>query len=187
MSQKTSAKRTLRREVRARRRALPDAEARSTRLCEVLEGWEVWRHAACAAGYASLPDEASVDGALRAALARGQRVLLPRVVGDGLMEFVEVRDLDADTASGAYGIREPLGPASDMVPDVILVPGVAFTRDGARLGMGGGFYDRWAEANPGVRRVGVCFAAQLVDEVPCEPHDLGVSAVVTEDEVVVSS
>jgi 5-formyltetrahydrofolate cyclo-ligase len=149
----------------------------------VLEGWSVWREAACVAGYASLPDEASVDAALRGAIARGQRVLLPRVIGDGLMEFVEVRDLDADTAPGAFGIREPVGDAAGVTPDLVLVPGLAFTRDGARLGMGGGFYDRWAEANPGARRVGVYFAAQVVGEVPREGHDVGVSAVVTEDGV----
>jgi 5-formyltetrahydrofolate cyclo-ligase len=97
------------------------------------------------------------------------------------MEFVEVRDLDADTVPGAFGIREPVGDVAGVTPDLVLVPGLAFTRDGARLGMGGGFYDRWAEANPGVRRVGVCFSAQVVGEVPREGHDVGVSVVVTED------
>lgn len=173
-------KRALRRAVLARRRALGDRARRSSRICGNLDGWETLRGASCVAGYASVRAEASVDAALRAALARGQRVLLPRVVGDGEMVFVEVLDLDADLVEGAFGIPEPVGPPASWTPEIVLVPGVAFTRGGARLGMGGGFYDRWASRHAGVLRVGVCFEAQVVEALPVEAHDVGVAALVTE-------
>ncbi len=178
------AKRALRRELLSRRRALEDRETRSSRISDIVDGWETWRGAECVAGYASTGAEASVDAALRAALARGQIVLLPRVVGEGDMVFVEVTDLDADLAAGAYGILEPVGTPSARLPQVALVPGVAFTRAGARLGMGGGFYDRWMSRHLEVTRVGVCFEAQVVASLPVEPHDVGMVALVTELELV---
>ena len=82
------------------------------------------------------------------------------------------------------------GPVLRVVPgdldpellDVVVVPGVAFTADGRRLGQGGGHYDRFL---PGVRsgcvRVGVAFAEQLVDDLPTEDHDARVDVVVTDD------
>jgi 5-formyltetrahydrofolate cyclo-ligase len=68
---------------------------------------------------------------------------------------------------------------------VILVPGVAFTRAGQRLGRGGGYYDRLLSALPAKAvRLGVCFELQIVDELPSEPHDMRVDGVVTEREVL---
>ena len=85
-------------------------------------------------------------------------------------------------AAGAYGIREPQGgeacPAADI--DVMVVPGMAFTRDGRRLGRGKGYYDRYL-ARDGFRAwcIGVCFGCQIVDDLPCEPFDRRVDEVVT--------
>ncbi len=75
--------------------------------------------------------------------------------------------------------------AASTVPlsavDLLLVPAVAFTRAGARLGRGGGFYDRLlAQKGPGTKAWGVCFEMQIVEAIPCEPHDREVDAIVTE-------
>ena len=65
--------------------------------------------------------------------------------------------------------------------DVILVPGLAFTRAGQRLGRGGGFYDRLLARLPAVTwKIGVCFEVQISDAVPSEPHDVTVDCVMTE-------
>ncbi len=61
----------------------------------------------------------------------------------------------------------------------MIVPGVAFTQAGARLGRGKGFYDRWLEGR-GVFKLGVCFSAQVVEAVPREGHDVRMDGVVTE-------
>ena len=67
-------------------------------------------------------------------------------------------------------------------PDVVLVPGLAFTATGGRLGQGGGWYDRFlADVRPECTTIGVCFAEQVVDELPIEPHDVAVDIVVTDD------
>jgi 5-formyltetrahydrofolate cyclo-ligase len=70
--------------------------------------------------------------------------------------------------------------------DVVIVPGVAFTPDGARLGQGGGWYDRFlAGVRPDCTSIGVGFDAQVVDMLPTEPHDVALDGVVTESGVLV--
>ena len=96
------------------------------------------------------------------------------------------RPLPADLVRGSLGVFEPTNDSALIVEvgaaDFILVPGVAFDRAGARLGRGGGFYDRLlGEAALTARRVAVCFACQLVDRVPVEAHDALVDAIVTEN------
>lgn len=80
-----------------------------------------------------------------------------------------------------FGTVAPTGEV--MVPDVLLVPLLAFDLTGARLGYGGGFYDRTLAGLPGRRSIGCAFAAQQVDRVPAEPHDFRLDAVATEREV----
>ena len=129
-----------------------------------------------------LPDE--IDIAPLAARLGDVRIVLPRVEdtpqGEPRMEFYDYRP--DSLAAGAYGIREPQGgeacPAADI--DVMVVPGMAFTRDGRRLGRGKGYYDRYL-AREGFRAwcIGVCFGCQIVDDLPCEPFDRRVDEVVT--------
>ena len=84
-------------------------------------------------------------------------------------------------ADGAYGIAEPQGESVCAAAeiDLMIVPGVAFTREGVRLGRGKGYYDRYL-AREGVRAytVGVCYACQLLQELPSEEHDRRVDIVV---------
>ncbi len=79
---------------------------------------------------------------------------------------------------------EIVTPESDPDPatvDVVVVPGVAFTLAGHRLGQGGGWYDRFlARARPDALTVGVCFVEQVLDEVPAEPHDIVLDRVITD-------
>jgi 5-formyltetrahydrofolate cyclo-ligase len=104
----------------------------------------------------------------------GKELVLPRTVGDHL----EPAGLGDGLVPGSHGIPEPAGPSVDPGSiGLVLVPGLAFTVDGRRLGRGGGHYDRFL-AQCGAPAVGVCFAEQLVDELPVERHDVAVSRVV---------
>lgn len=139
------------------------------------------RGASVVALFSPLHDE--VDIAPLAARLDGVRIVLPRVgdtpQGEPCMEFYDYRA--DDMADGAYGIREPQGGvacrASDI--DLMVVPGMAFTRDGRRLGRGKGYYDRYL-SREGFRAwcVGVCFDCQVVDDLPCEEYDRRVDEVV---------
>ena len=110
----------------------------------------------------------------------------PRVA-NGALEFVEVDRLsDLATSSWHPHIREHSAAAARLVPPsqiaAILVPGLAFTRQGHRLGRGGGFYDRYLALLPSTTlKIGVCFALQLVEALPWELHDQLLDLVATEE------
>lgn len=129
-------------------------------------------------GFAPMRLEPDWTGAIGA----GWDVALPRTEAGGLA-FHRVTDFST-LAKGRLGAREPAGGEviAPSAANVILVPGVAFDRDGARLGRGGGYYDRLLASVPAsARRIGVCFACQIVERVPVEPHDVALDEIVTED------
>ena len=100
---------------------------------------------------------------------------------DTAMEFRrwESPHLDELLEPGPFGVAQPLATAASVVPDVLFVPLVGFTADGARLGQGGGHYDRWLAAYPHVPAIGLAWDCQLVDALPTQAHDRPLSAVVT--------
>lgn len=159
--------------MRERNRSL-SSEAKAAaaeRIFGEVETLPAFRQAGCVALFCALPDEPPTAGSL-ARWRREKRLVVPRVEGDTMRFF----DYDPATlVRGAFGIEEP-GPAAALCRpeeiDLIIVPGVAFTAAGARLGRGRGYYDRYL-AQPGMRarRVGVCFAHQMVGALPAEPHD----------------
>jgi 5-formyltetrahydrofolate cyclo-ligase len=108
-------------------------------------------------------------------------IALPLCHPDGTMEFHAVpNDWKAHVRYGKFGVGEPID-GENVAPtenSVILVPGVAFTPEGARLGHGKGYYDRYLAAHPGVITIGVCRTHQLVTELPEDPWDLRVTHVV---------
>ncbi|MBB3083253.1 5-formyltetrahydrofolate cyclo-ligase [Geodermatophilus sabuli] len=112
----------------------------------------------------------------------GARVLLPVVPAAGreLSWAVDTGRL----APGRFGLQEPvgprLGPTAIGTAEVVVVPAVAVSRSGVRLGRGGGYYDRaLRHARPGALVVALVFDDELVDDLPAEPHDHRVTAVVT--------
>lgn len=136
------------------------------------------------------PIRMEVDLLSFAALLRGRGLLtaLPRVCGESLV-FGVVSDVET-LRPGVFGILEPL-PETDAVPyqDIyaICVPGLAFDRTGARLGYGKGYYDRFLQAAPGVRRpflIGVGYDFQLIDAVPQDRHDQKLDYIITPSETV---
>ena len=110
-------------------------------------------------------------------MAVDKLVAYPRVAEDGMLVFRFANSFEI----GVCGAKEPVGGTAASAPDLILVPGLAFDFAGARLGRGKGFYDRWLGANPAAKSLGVCFKCQLLENLPAEPHDARVDAILTED------
>lgn len=122
---------------------------------------------------------------LATAVGMNKVVVLPRVnLATRMLELCAVTNLERDVAPGYRGIREPLPHCGQVEPAAIdwaLVPGVAFDRNGRRLGYGGGFYDRLLPLlPPDALRVAGAFELQIVDAIPYGAHDLSVDAIVTE-------
>lgn len=117
--------------------------------------------------------------------AEGKRLLLPFLEADGI-EAAEVLP-DDDLLATDYGPREPVRriPVDPAEVDVVIAPGLAFDREGYRLGYGGGHYDRYlARMGHRALRVGIGFRQQLVERVPREPRDERLDLVVTDENVV---
>ena len=113
----------------------------------------------------------------------GQRVVVPRTLKDHQMEFVTI-DEGTDFTETSFGVLEP-NDGKVVQPDQIdlmIVPGIAFTRDGDRLGFGGGYYDRYLQMYKEAVTVGYAFEEQLFDAIPSEAHDRRLDFVVTQKE-----
>jgi len=183
-------KRALRREALARRKALPRAEkARHDRVIrDLVLGLEAVRGAGALLTYvSSLENETDTWAVLRAFLSQERPVFVP-LTGERFGEMTFARILSPDELRPRrFGLLEP-DPAArraDPVPEnaVCLVPGLAFTRTGYRIGYGGGYFDRFLAAFKGVS-VGLAYALQVVDTVPVLPHDTPVDLLVTEEGAV---
>lgn len=173
--------------MKARRRAVPP-EVRRAAGREVLNRLLVASSplgAALSCGgpiavYLASEDEINLDEFISAALSAGCEVVAPRWNGSAY-ELVHIPGLE-NLTPGPHGIREPpAGPA--VRPEVVqawLVPGLAFTKVGERLGYGGGWYDRLlCDAPNGVPKVGVAYDFQVMDELPTESHDVRLTDVVS--------
>lgn len=178
-------KKALRAEIRKRKSACSTEErARlSYEAVNRLQQEPHWLQAHTVLLYHSLPDEVCTHDLISQATAAGKRVLLPVVVGDDL-ELREYQD-EGNMSEGSFHIQEPTGPAvTDLSAiDVAIVPGVAFTSEGCRLGRGRGYYDRLLSRLTSLARVpyliGICWPFQLVEELPTEAHDIPMNLVIT--------
>jgi 5-formyltetrahydrofolate cyclo-ligase len=132
--------------------------------------------------YAALGSELDPAELARRALERGVRVAYPRArAGERVLVFA-VCPATA-LVRGPHGALEPPAGAPALrgdALDAVIVPAVAFSEDGLRLGRGGGHYDATLAAMPRARRIGVAFDEQLVPSLPREPHDVRMDAVVTD-------
>lgn len=152
----SSAKAALRREMRQARRSVPNPTLRSEAIWEFVEALSAVRRARRIMLFESIPGEPVTEALIGRRRAAGQVIVLP--------EDVPAPDPDS--------------------LDVVIVPGVAFTTGGERLGQGGGWYDRFLERLPPTSlTIGVGFEVQICDELPVEPHDVRLDVVVTEDGV----
>jgi 5-formyltetrahydrofolate cyclo-ligase len=154
--------------------------AASRAIRERILARQEWHNAASVLLFAPMADEPDIWPLLELALSAGKRVALPRFDrGKDHYEAAVIQDAATDVVVGKFNIREPASgcKAADLNRlDLALVPGVAFDRQGRRLGRGGGFYDRLLAAVSGTT-CGVAFDEQLVATIPVEPHDVQLNCI----------
>jgi len=145
-----------------------------------------WRAAGIIAGYVPIADEADVMPLLRQLAGQGKDLVLPAVASrDEPLEFRRWRPEDP-LERGPFGTSQPGDAAERAVPDLLLVPMLAFDKTGARLGYGGGYYDRTLATLRRSGRViaaGIAYAAQKMSGLPHETHDQKLDWIVTEQDV----
>ena len=173
----------LRKRMRQVRDMVDDHLLRSVELWAAVAELPQYRTAGAVMAFVGTHGEPDTDPLFVRLERDGKRLLLPRVEDGRLV----VGDGAAPRTASRFGISEPTGPALSLdVVEFVIVPGLAFTAAGDRLGYGAGFYDRFLAAlaaettgGPRVPNVGVCFAEQLVDDMPVESHDVKVHHVVS--------
>jgi 5-formyltetrahydrofolate cyclo-ligase len=177
-------KAALRRQLRAaaRQHASGERAAAATCLRARLQRQPLWRHARAVLFFAPLPDEPDVWPLVHDALRGGKVVALPRhcAAGDHYLACV-IRSARRDLRPGRFGVPEPRADCP-VIPlnrlDFVLVPGIGFSLDGARLGRGRGYYDRLLAQVPGWK-CGVAFDWQVTPALPVEPHDVRLNCLLT--------
>ena len=174
-----SDKRKIRQAVRAEIAKLSDEEKKSlsAQIFSELDNSNEVCNASVIALFISLPDEPQTANFIEQLLSKNKRVVVPRIEGEEMNFY----DISEGVSEGAFGIMEPIA-TSPILPaeiDVMIVPGVAFTRNGARLGRGKGFYDKYlSHKDFHAYTIGVCYPCQVVENLPTEEHDKQLDLVV---------
>ena len=187
------AKRILRHRMLNMRRMMAERkrEICSQRILAKLYREYYYTASHCLMCYASTYDEVQLGELFKQSIFMGKTVCLPHIVGTGVMEAVKLSSLD-DLEKGAYGIMTVKAGLRQIVPsdsiDLVLVPGVAFTRQGGRLGMGSGYYDRFLSSEAkAAYRIALSFDCQIVEEMPLEVTDVLMDKIITETETIITS
>jgi 5-formyltetrahydrofolate cyclo-ligase len=185
-------RRALRRELRARRRAIQGAARRhaARQLAQQVDAARLLRPGTIVGLYLATAEEIDTTPLLRLARARGCRIALPRIASlrHDRMRF---HDWAGEVSRGAFGIREPRGGSVRAARelDVVFLPLVGFDMHGNRIGMGRGFYDRHFAHRLRMSRyrrpllVGLAYDVQQVSALPRAAHDVPLDAIVTQSSV----
>jgi 5-formyltetrahydrofolate cyclo-ligase len=178
-------KAAIRHAMRRRRRALSptDVAAAGAATCAAVLALGEWRAAPLLLAYFDSEHEVPTGALIASAHAAGKRVFLPRLA-DGVLHFAE-HHLGDVPRPGAFGLAEPSGEplaAGDLAQAIAVLPLVAWDDAGGRLGRGGGHYDRaFAGATRPSCLVGLAYAFQQHPRLPCDPWDVRLDLVVTDD------
>lgn len=185
-------KQAIREQAHANRRAQENKDELSQRICERFVALAEYAAARTVMFYLDVRAEVRTRRFLPTALSHGKRIVAPYCV-EGDLALFNLESMD-ELSVGMYQILEPR-PELRALPakrvevdeiDLIMVPGVAFDRGGARMGHGFGYYDKLLEhARPDTPLVALAFECQLFDEIPTAPHDVVMDKIVTEKTVYV--
>lgn len=152
-------------------------------ICKKILASDEYKTADVILSYMPLPQETDIFPLTKQALADGKKVFIPRVYPNEKSPVIKFHEFSSSliNENGSYGIKEP----SETSPEfsfsspnekiLILVPGVAFTKDGKRLGHGKAYYDCFLSKIPAEKKItkaGVCFSFQITEEIPYEKHDI---------------
>lgn len=148
-------------------------------ICEKVLNLRTIRQAFCVYCYVSFRHEAGTEELIRALLEMGKYVAVPKVTGDHL-EFYSIHGRQ-DLEEGVMGIMEPKASCLKICDGKapVIVPGIAFDREGHRIGYGGGYYDRFFDQEPDHARLGIAYDFQIFDQIPVEAHDKGMDLIIT--------
>lgn len=181
-------KKTIREQAHENRRNQENKDELSRAICEKFVSLPEYSAARTVMFYVDVRTEVRTRDFLATALTHGKKIVVPWCNDTGELELFWLKGME-DLAIGMYKILEPKPELRKLTDrqvsvdelDLIMVPGVAFTREGARMGHGKGYYDKLLEhARPHAPLVALAFECQLFPEIPTQPHDVFMDKVITE-------
>jgi len=182
----TEEKKSLRESMRAKRKNLSqrERESLSGKITANLSREPFFQTKETTLLYASTPEEVQLYDLMKFMLSMGRKIAIPFIPERGKMLAVELLSV-ADLTEDKFGILTVREDKRKVVaPEnlgLLIVPGVAFAKDGRRLGMGGGYYDRFLSENrPPAPRAALAFDFQITDDIPIEDNDEKVDYIITE-------
>ena len=172
-------KKELRDYIRKFKRAMTkeEIEAKSEKLGELFLASDLYKQAKNIYGYLPYNQEVRTTPMLEQAQRDGKRIAVPKILGDTMI-FVWLDDLTA-VEKGYSNIPEPidLTPVADDPTALVLMPGMAFDREGHRCGYGGGFYDKFLASEPDHPTLALCYDFQVLPHLDTEEFDIPVDCV----------
>ena len=183
MSQLKAQKKILRREFLIKRAEVPydERERISHELIKKFLATKIYHSTKIIMAYASTPDELQLNELFAACFEDKKILAIPLIVGKGEMRAVEVPSFDA-LEVGEFNILTVKRNQNFIKPaqiDVVIVPGAAFDLSGGRLGLGGGYYDRFLPLAVNAKKIALAYDFQIVNSLPLEPHDVKINYILT--------
>ena len=175
--------------MRSMRESMPKEERdkASHKIISRLIENPVYQQSTTIMAYASMPEEIQLNELFDHAFANNKILAIPLIIGRGTMRPVFLPTIE-DLVVGDFGIMTVRQDCRTFVEfndiDCIIVPGAAFDRKGNRLGLGGGYYDRFLKRVPNAKRIALAFDYQLIESVPAESHDTKMNIIITESETI---
>jgi 5-formyltetrahydrofolate cyclo-ligase len=184
-------KKQIREQSHANRNAQTNKDELSQTICQKFMDLEEYQKANTVLFYIDVRSEVRTRQALPTALESGKKVIVPWCNAAGELELFPLDNMD-ELSIGMYKILEPKPELRDLPEkqckpedlDLVMVPGVAFDREGARMGHGKGYYDKLLQhARPDCPLIALAFECQLFPEIPTAHHDIFMDKIVTESSI----
>lgn len=157
----------------------------SRKICETFFSLPEYKEAETVFAYMDCKNEVQTSEVIAQCLRDGKTIAVPKVFGE-IMKYYAITS-ENDLEEGYFGIREPKHEfLQEMTAEdgLMILPGVAFDTARHRVGYGGGFYDRYLEEHPHMKKIAFAFEFQVFDEVPHEAHDRKPEKIITEKRII---
>ncbi len=185
-------KKVLRKEIKERLLSIPKElyEHRSYIIAQRLFQDPLWQSSRTIGVTISNPPEVDTYQIIRKAWEEGKKMVIPKCIPKGRkMDFRKLDRFD-QLESVYFNLLEPIESKTTLIEgtdiDLLIVPGLAFDKEGFRLGVGGGYYDRFLQHYNG-NTLSLAFQEQIVNHLPKEAHDIPVSKIITDESILIQS
>lgn len=181
-------KEKIRDRIKAHRKQLSkqEIEDKSAKITLALFSCDALKNANTVMVYLASFNEVRTDKITEKFLREGKRVVAP-VTDEENISLTPYLFTDAkELTNGAYGIKEPKRDfrVEKSQIDAVIVPGIAFDKNGNRMGFGKGYYDRFLEDFCG-KKIGICYDFQIIDAIPTNEHDIAMDYIISEENIYV--